>query len=217
MEKPDTITVTVSHREEVRANRADIYLSAKASFLMTGNAAFKKVKELAHVVSQLTGNGVKEEEITLRGVLAERNSPIIGPANPATYLLRVHCPDLNRLPELLVIITAQRNVILDQLVWLFPDHPAEQAKWLTACLSQALEKARHIAANLGVKLLGVHSFNEKWTEPNDDQKRIQFSLPTGLPALKPGADRNTPITFMLVTTKQVEIDVEVNFRVSAYE
>jgi hypothetical protein len=217
MDKSDTITVAVSHREEIRAVRADIYLSAKASVLITGDAAFQKAKELAHVVSQLTGAGIKEEEITLRGVLAERTNPIIGPGNPATYLLRVHCPRLDRLPELLVVITAQRNVILDQLVWLFPDSPTEQAKWLTACLTQALEKARHIAANLGVKLLGVHSFSEKWIEPNDDQKRVEFSSSGGTPLPKGSTDRNAPITIPLVTTKQVEIDVEVNFRVSAYE
>jgi uncharacterized protein YggE len=217
MEKPDTISVVVSHREEIPASRADLYLSVKASFLMTGNAALKKVKELAQVITQLNQNGVKDDDITLRGVLAERSSPAIGPGNPAIYLVRVHCPNLEYLPQVLAVVTAQRSVVLEQMVWLFPDDTAVQAKWLAACLAQAREKARHIADQLGVKLLGVHSFTEKWTEPTDDQKRVQFSTATGAPVVKMSTDRNSPITFLLLTTKQAEIGVEVNFRVSAYE
>jgi uncharacterized protein YggE len=216
VEKPDTITVVVSHREEIRADKADIYLTAKAASLVTGDAALKKAKEVAQVVTQLTAAGVDRDHIALRGVQGDRNTPIIGPFNPANYLIRVHCPELERLPDLLAIITAQRNVILDQLIWRFPDDEAVQARWLEACLASAREKAGRIAASLGVKLLGVHSLRETWTDPGDDQKRVLFNS-TRAALAKAGGERGTEISFPLVTTKQIEVQVEVVFRVSAYE
>jgi uncharacterized protein YggE len=217
MQKPDTLTVTTTHREEVRAHRADIYFSAKGSILVTTDAALKKTKEVAQVLHHLVGIGVKEEHISLRGVQGERNTPIIGSGNTASYLLRVHCPDLEKLPEILGTLTAQRNVVLDQLVWHFPDDPAAQAGWLAACLTGAREKAQQIATTMGVKLLGVHSLIEKWTEPADEQKRFVFSSLRPVPAVKPANDRLPELNFPLITTKQVEVRVEVDFRVSAYE
>ncbi|MDB6109985.1 MAG: hypothetical protein JWR69_1735 [Pedosphaera sp.] len=217
MQKPDTITVVVSRREEVRAHRADIYFSAKGSILITADAALKKTKEVAQVLHQLAAIGVAEEHIILRGVQGERNTPIIGSANTASYLLRVHCPDLEKLPELLGTLTVQRNVVLDQLVWHFPDDAAAQARWLGACLAESREKAQQIAAAMGVKLLGVHSLVEKWTDPADEQKRFLFSAARAASTGKTANERLPELHFPLITTKQVEVRVEVDFRVSAYD
>jgi uncharacterized protein YggE len=217
MQKPDTITVVVSRCEEVRAHKADIYFSAKGSILITADAALKKTKEVAQVLLQLVAAGVKEEHVVLRGVQGERNTPIIGAANTASYMLRVHCPDLEKLPEILGTLTAQRNVVLDQLVWHFPDDATVQTGWLAACLAEAREKGQQIAAAMGVKLLGVHSLTEKWADPGDEQKRFVFSAARVASAVKVGNDRLPELNFPLVTTKQVEVRVEVDFRVSAYE
>jgi hypothetical protein len=217
MQKPDTITVVVNRREEVRAHGADIYFSAKGSTLITADAALKKTREVAQVIHQLAAIGVDEKDIVLRGVHGERNTPIIGSANTASYLLCVHCPDLEKLPDLLGTLTAQRNVVLDQLVWHFSDDAAVQAGWLGACLSESRVKAQQIAAAMGVKLLGIHSLAEKWVDPADDQKRFHFSTTRAALAVKAGPERLPEVNFPLVTTKQVELRVEVDFRVSAYD
>ncbi len=216
MEKADTISVVTSHREEMRAQQAEIYLSAMASMLFTGDVALKKCKEVAQLISLLTAAGVKEEEITLRGIQAERNSPIIGRANTATYLLRVCCPDLERLPDILGVTTSQRTVAMDQLVWKFGDDAEMRSQWLANCLAEARRKADQMAAALGVKVLGVHSCNEKWNEPPDDQKRVAFGSGRAPISAKAVGERNGEVGFPLVTTKQLELTIEAEFRVSPY-
>jgi uncharacterized protein YggE len=215
MGKPDSITVVATHREEVRARHADIALSVMATSLYTGEAAFKKAKELAHVVGLLSAAGLPDGNITLLGIHAGRSSPIIGRSNTATYLLRVHCPDLDILPEILGVLTAQRTVAMDELVWRYADDKAIRAKWLDGCLADARERAKRIAAGLGVKALGVHSYMEKWIEPPDEQRRVSFAPVRVATAGKAAPDeRRSDFPFPLVTTMQLELSVEVEFRVS---
>jgi uncharacterized protein YggE len=204
-----------SHREEMRAKQADIMLSVMATALYTGEAAFKKAKELAQVVGLLTAAGLPDGNVTLLGIQAGRSSPIIGRSNTATYLLRVHCPDLDILPEILGVLTAQRTVVMDELVWRFADDKAVRAKWLDGCLADARERAKRIAAGLGVKALGVHSYFEKWIEPSDGQRRVSFApVRASTTGNTTPDERRSDFPFPLVTTMQLELSVEVEFRVS---
>ncbi|MFN8387919.1 MAG: hypothetical protein U0X92_16080 [Anaerolineales bacterium] len=43
--KPDTIKVSANHKEEISANRADLFVTVKGSSLVSGDAAMKKAKE----------------------------------------------------------------------------------------------------------------------------------------------------------------------------
>jgi uncharacterized protein YggE len=215
MGKPDSITVVARHREEVRARQADIFFTAMAASLYTGEVALKKAKELAQIVGLLTAAGLDTTHIHLRGIQAERSSPNIGRESAAIYLLRVHCPDLDILPEILGVLTPQRSISMDHLEWQFADDRTVRAKWLDGCLTEAREKAKRIAAGLGVKVLGVHSFKETWTEPPEDQTRVLFVPGRGAAStIKSGSDRPGDMRFPLVITKEVLLSVEVEFRVS---
>ena len=216
MDAPDTISVSAAHRAELRSHQADILLSVMGSTLHTSDLALKKAKELLQLIGQLTAAGVSEEHITLRGMQAERTSPIIGRANSATYLLRVHCPNLERLPDIMEIITTQRTVTLDQLVWRFPEDAATVSGWLNKCLAEARGKAERIAAGLGVKLLGVHSLKESWSNPVDDERRASFTSTRTVTGSRPATEKAVENGFPLVTTKQVELRIDVEFRISGY-
>lgn len=69
-------------------------------------------------------------------------------------LLRIQCTDLEKLADILGVITSQKNVTLDQLVWRFPDDAAVRAKWLDACLTEVKERGQQIAGALGSNAWG---------------------------------------------------------------
>jgi len=214
MDQLDTITVIVGRREEVCADKADIYLSIDGPNFITGIAALKKAREVAQLVADLLARGVKDHDIALLGVLANQTAGAVGRNTPATYRLRIHCPNLELLSDTLGVITAHRTVTLETVAWRFPDEKLMEAKWLEGCLVSAKEKAAQIASALGVKLLAVHSLSEKWIETAPE--------PIATPAIPAASATGTgtrPVVnagFSLAITKQAEVQVEVKFRVSNY-
>jgi uncharacterized protein YggE len=218
MEKPDTITVTVAHREDINADKTDIHVTIKGSSLVTGNAALKKAKEVSQLVAGLAEVGVKEHDIALEGIHAESSSGVLGRATSAIYELRVRCHDLEQLAEILGVITAQKNAKLSDLSWRYPDDKKLKAEWVRTCLAEAREKAGCIASGLGVKLLGVHSLSEKWMDSEEGERphHLREMLTKGAAFM---ARRATPVElgFPLAHSKWMEIEIVVQFRVSEFD
>ncbi|MFN8425777.1 MAG: hypothetical protein U0X87_05910 [Anaerolineales bacterium] len=65
--KPDTIKVSANHKEEISANRADLFVTVKGSSLVSGDAAMKKAKEVSGLVEALKQAEVKERSDSLAG------------------------------------------------------------------------------------------------------------------------------------------------------
>jgi uncharacterized protein YggE len=216
MEKPDTITATVSRREEIRADKVDIHVTIKGSSLVTGNAALKKAKEVSQLVSALLEVKIKEEDITLTSVHAESSSGILGKSTSATYQLRIKSNDLELLADVLGVVTAQKNAKLDHLGWRYPDDKKLKGEWLQSCLSEAKEKAGAIAAGLGVRLLGVHTFSEKWLD-SEQAERPYLSEVRGAVLAKAMRAQPIDLGFPLSHSKWLEIQLEAQFRVSEFK
>lgn len=215
MEKPDTITVTVSRREEVEANKVDIQVTIKGSSLVTGTAALKKAKEVAQLVSALAEVGLKDERVALKGIHAASSSGMLGRSTSATYQLHVRCDDLEMLADILGVVTSQKNARLDFLAWRYPDDKKLKNDWLQSCLNDANEKAKAVASILGVKLKGVHTFVEKWLDGEQGDRRLPQEVRVG-DFMKMARTRGESIDlgFPLSHSKLVELQLEAQFRVS---
>ena len=72
--KPDTIKVSASHREEIFASHANLYVTVKGSSIVSGNEAMRKAKEVSQLVEALTSFGLSPEAIHLQGVRIETTS-----------------------------------------------------------------------------------------------------------------------------------------------
>jgi uncharacterized protein YggE len=215
MEKPDTITATVSRREEIGADKVDIHVTIKGSSLVTGNAALKKAREVSQLVSALLEVKIKEEDIALTSVHAESSSGILGKSTSASYQLRIKCNDLELLADVLGVVTAQKNAKLDYLGWRYPDAKKLKAEWLQFCLSEAKEKAGAIAAGLGVRLLGVHAFSEKWLD-SEQSERPYLNEVRGAVLARAKA-QSIDLGFPLSHSKWLEMQLETQFRVSEFK
>jgi hypothetical protein len=57
--KPDTIKISASQREEISANRADLFVTVKGSSVVSGDQALKKAREVSQLVEALTSFGLR--------------------------------------------------------------------------------------------------------------------------------------------------------------
>ena len=67
----------------------------------------KKAKEVSQLISALVETGLKEQDVTLRGVHAESSSGILGKSTSASYQLRVRCDELEKLADVLEMMKRQ--------------------------------------------------------------------------------------------------------------
>jgi len=211
--KPDTIKISASHKQEIFADHADLFVSVKGSSLVSGDQAMKKAREVSQLVDALTSFGLSPEAIQLQGVHIESSSGALLKSSSATYRLKVKCEKLDLLAELLDIIALQKNTSLERIQWKYPEESArEQA--MEMALGKAKVKAEKIANSLGVKLLGVYDFIENTFD--EERPYPQFAMQA-----VPKAARGTPapepsLGMDIQHSKTVTVSVDIWYRVSAF-
>ncbi len=210
--KPDTIKVSASHKEEIRASHADLFVTVKGSSLISGDAAMKKAKEVNQLVEALKQAGVKEEAVQLQGVHIETSSGALLKSSSATYRLKVQCEKLDQLAEWLDVIAEQKNATLERIAWKYNEDEARE-HGLLAALEKAKSKADKVAKAMGVKILGVYdlienSFDEEMPYPQFAAMQAPMKRSVGItPEPSLGMD--------IQHSKTVNVTVEIWYRVSA--
>ncbi len=211
--KPDTIHITASAKVEIQARRADLFIAVRGSSVVSGNEAMKKAKEVSALVDELTRIGIKTEDIHLEGVAVETSSGVLLKSSSATYRLRVRCEDLEKLPEVLDIVSAQKNAALERIAWKYDDDEA-RARGLGSALEAAKSKAQTVAEALGVKLLGVYSFNEN---AFDEEAPMPFQPQARMMKARQAAAESEPSLAMDIQhSKTIQVNVEIEYRVTGF-
>jgi uncharacterized protein YggE len=212
--KPDTINISASQREDIQATFADLFVTVKGSSLVSGDAALKKAKEVSQLVEELTRYGLEAEAINLQSVHAETSSGALLRSSSATYRLRIRCEKLEQFADLLGIITSQKNASFERVEWKYPDEAAKEQA-LEKAIQKADAKARKVTEALGIRLLGVYSFDQNIIDP-------EVFAPQGKFAAAP-ATRSMGITVQpdlgmdIQHSKTVEVQVNIEYRVSGFE
>jgi uncharacterized protein YggE len=206
--KPDTIRITASQREEITASHADLFVTVRGSSVVSGKEAIRKAKEVSQLVDELMRLGISTENIHLQGVHVETSSGALLKSSSATYRLRIRCEKLDQIPELLDIISSQKNAAMERIGWKYPEEAARE-RLLEAAIKKAKEKADKVAAALGVRILGVYQFVENAIDeeapfPHFQAMANRASGPAAEPSL--GMD--------IQHSKTVQIGVDIEYRVS---
>ena len=213
--RPNLVAVQQTQTHEVAADRADLHVTVEGLSLFTGAEALKKAREVAQIAGDLTASGLPPEAIFLQGVFADVQSGTLSKSSRARYRLRIHCADLSRLADIIGIIAGQKNVALNTLAWGYPDDEALRDTWLLACIARVSEKSAKIAAALGVRVLGVHTFSETLEDPEAKHPRPapRGAEPVGMMRRMTSEDLGLEVSH----TKTVHITVRVEYLVSGYE
>jgi uncharacterized protein YggE len=161
----DLISVSADVSEEVSATSADLFVAIVGQSFFTGSAALEKTKEVNDLVVALGIAGVPQRDVHLQSVRATNAAGILRKSSAAKYHLRVHCPTLEVVGEAIGAITSQKNADLRPIVWRYPDADGLHDRLLDVATRRAHDRARRIANNLGIRLAGVHRYDEKFADP----------------------------------------------------
>lgn len=211
--KPDTIKISTSHKEEISADRADLFVTVKGSSLVSGDQAMKKAKEVMQLVEALTAVGLSPEAIHLQGVHIETSSGALLKSSSATYRLKVKCENLDLFAELLDAVSSQKNATLERIAWKYNEEEARERGLMTA-LEKANSKAEKIAQSLGVKLLGVYDLIEN--QFDEELPYPQFAA-QAMPMRSAGKSAPEPGLGMDIQhSKAIHVNLEIWYRVTAF-
>lgn len=210
----DVLSVVVSHTEDIAADRVDLFVTVRGLSVVTGGAALTKAREVAQLVSELKAVGVAESDIHLQGVSAETTTGTLLKSSTASYRLKIRCADLEKLADILGVVTSQKNAALSSLGWLYPDDDARRAVWLDDCLRRANARAARIAAGLGVQIVGVHRFSESY---HDEEDGSVLTLGADFGSRRSVAMTSEDLGLEVSHVKRVQLYVSVDFRVSGYD
>ena len=211
--KPDTIKVSASHKEEISASRADLFVTVKGSSVVSGDQAMKKAREVSQLVEALTRFGLGAEAVQLQGVHIETSSGALLKSSSATYRLKIRCDKLEQIAELLDIIAGQKNALLERIAWKYDEEEARE-RGLLAALEKAKDRAEKVAETLGVKLLGVYDLIENVFDEETPYPRFAAQA---MPDRSMGKAAPEPSLGMDIQhSKTVHVGVDIWYRVSAF-
>ncbi len=212
--KPDTIKISTMHKQELSADRVDLFVTVRGSSVVSGDQALKKAKEVSQFVEALSSFGLSPEAVQLQGVSIETSSGVLLKSSSATYRLKVRCEKLEQLAELLDIIASQKNAALERLEWKYPEEAARE-RGLDAALEKAKTKAVKVSAALGVKLLGVYDMIENVYD--EEAPFPQFAAQT-MPFRAQGksAVPEPSLSMDIQHRKSVTVGVDIWYRVSEF-
>ncbi len=210
--KPDTIKITASHREEIFASHANLYVTVKGSSVVSGNEAMKKAREVSQLVEALTHFGLSPEAVQLLGVHIETASGALLKSSSATYRLRIRVEKLDQLAELLDIIASQKNATLERIEWKYPEEAARE-RGLESAIAKGKTKAEKVASAMGVKLLGVYDFSEN---AFDEEMPVPFQAQRALMKSHIAAAEEPSLGMDIQHSKTIQVTVEIWYRVSSF-
>jgi uncharacterized protein YggE len=221
--KPDTIKVSASQREEISANRADLFVTVKGASVISGDQAMKKAKEVSQLVEALTSPalsggewvGLNPDAIHLQGVHIETASGALLKSSSAVYRLKIQCEKLDQLAELLDIISSQKNATMERIAWKYDEDEAREHGLLVA-LDKAKSKAEKVAKSLSVKILGVYDLIE--SNFDEEMPFPQFAAQAAMPKRAMGMTPPEPSLGMDIQhIKTVTVNVDIWYRVSEFQ
>ena len=214
---PNTIKISETRRHEIAADRADLSVTVEGASLFTGQEALHKAREVAHLVRELTEYGLPPSEILLQGVFADTATGLLGKSSAARYKLRLRCANLAQLADILGIVTAQKNARLNFIEWGYPDDDGLKAQWLRQAIAQANEKAALVAAGLGVRLLGVYRFSEKYADEETPRRTSGDWQEQEVLRSRTARVSSEELGLEISHTKKVQVAVEIEYLISGYE
>ena len=210
--KPDTIKVSATHREEIFASHANLFVTVRGSSVVSGNEAMKKAREVSQLVEALTSFGLSPEAIQLLGVHIETSSGTLLKSSSAIYRLRIRSEKLDQIAEMLDIISSQKNAVLERIEWKYPEELAQE-RGLESAITKGKAKAEKVASALGVKLLGVYDFMEGTF---DEERPIPFQAQTMMMKSRAEVADEPSLGMDIQHSKTVQVNVDIWYRVSSF-
>ncbi|MEM9102906.1 MAG: SIMPL domain-containing protein [Pseudomonadota bacterium] len=161
---------------EVTPEHAQLKIIVKGESVFFGNEAFSKSKEIARLIAELNAIGYLKENIKLMHVSIQTSTGKVRQHSSARFHLLLDNISLKKMPQLLGILSAQKNLDIGGLDYEFGDLKKQKAYLLIEACKNAKQQGQEICRTWEVNLLGVHSMVPKWRNPFDDKIPHEVSM-----------------------------------------
>jgi uncharacterized protein YggE len=212
--KPDTIKVSATHREEIFASHANLFVTVRGSSVVSGNEAMKKAREVSQLVEALASFGLSSEAVQLLGIHIETSSGTLLKSSSAIYRLRIKSENTEQIADLLDIIATQKNAILERIEWKYPEESAQE-RGLESAITKGKAKAEKVATALGVRLLGVYDFMEGTFD--EERPSMPFRAEAAMMKSRAAMADEPSLGMDIQHSKTVQINVDIWYRVSEFK
>ena len=190
----DRITIKEVFVEDVPATGADLIVTVKGSSFITGQTALKKAREVSVLVDALKLAGLPEEKISIETINVQASSGPILKTSSAVYTLKLNCEDLEKLGDILTVVTSTKNISLDSVEWQYGDLDTRKSRWIATVIKQATIRAQETSTALGVQIKGIHDcqldyvglpepqiYQKPYHEPGAKMSSYRMGFSIGMP------------------------------------
>jgi len=150
--------------------------------------------------------------VTLDGVVAESSRGVLHRSSSATYTLRVHCQDFEKLADVLVAATVPKTAKLMRMRWKFSRDRENEEACLRAALEAATKRAHIVAEVLGVQVNSVHRSTYEIAGLGDETQVIHAEEAMHYRAARAGPASEV-LGMPVEHRKNVRVSVHVEFRI----
>lgn len=213
---PDRIRVVVTHQEEIEARHADLFIDVRGATLVASREAIGQTREIARLTSELGLRGVSVEQVEVRAVRAQPSGGLLNRSTASIYSVRVRRVPLAILTDILGTITAQKTSKLRAILWRYDDGEETRDLWIERSIERANERARRIAATLGVRLVGVYNLTTRLVDPDRREEGEASPYRHGILA-HADYDLGKLVGMTLRPTRTIEVTAAVDYRISPFE
>lgn len=127
----------------------------------------------------------------------------------ATCTVRVRTADSDQARQVIDLVSGTPHATLSGVGWRF-DAEDPTSDWIIRCITRANERARRIAHGLGVEIVGVQGYAERWHTPDGEVEPVLAG--GGMEALGPRV-RETDRGPEFSTQGEAGVAVTVSYRV----
>lgn len=211
------ILISAQKSGDIAADHAFLGVVIEGASWVTGQSALHKAREVKALADALRGFGLQESDIELEGVSATTSSGTFNKSSSARYSLQIKVANLEAMPDIIGIITSQKNTSMRPLQWGFPEEGEWRGQWLDGCLRDANARAERVARGLRVPLLGVHRFQESWSDavpPPRSAGFEDFEMERSMPRARMSSE---DLGLSISHTKKVSLSISVQYVVGRFE
>jgi len=203
---------------DARARTAAVHVTLTASKLFSGRAALTKSEELRRLVGALREHGIPEDAISLEGASLDVSTGLFSRSSSVTYRVRIQVANLDLIAAVLETIADAKQATLTHIT---RDHSGNTTESLLAeCAARAADKAKRLAASLGVTLGAAHEVREEehGTHPPPQQQYPQQVFAMAGMVMRKRSATSTMTEELggldLAPTQRVGVTVRIAYRVA---
>jgi hypothetical protein len=216
---PDRISVEENGEVEVKPLHATLEVVIEGESSVFGNEAFKKSKELASFISKLETIKYSPENISLENISIQTSSGKLLKSSMAKFTLLLNKIKLELIPNILGIISSQKNIEILEMEYFFGNLENEKINLYKDLCLAAKNQGEVIGEAFGVSLLSVYSMTPKWTFPFNDAISQRYSN-SGLRLSKsrgPSKRELEGLDFVANYKGKLSLSLKVDFRVGEFK